>query len=234
MLNIKNLTVSYQKDRILNELNIDFYPGEIHGILGMNGAGKSTFFNSVCGLKNIDSGSCLYQNEWVNSDHIAFMQTHTYFYPYMKGIEYLDLIRTTNPDFDPFHWNQIFELPLNQLIENYSTGMKKKLVFMGVLAQDKPILILDEPFNGVDIESNEKIIQVLDFLRQKGCLILLSSHLIHSLTDCCDKISYLNQGKFSTTYLKEDFHDLQNLVKELVTQDIATVLEQAKHSQSNH
>jgi len=225
MLSIKNLTVSYQKDRILKTLNIEFQAGEIHGILGMNGAGKSTFFNSISGLKSIDAGECFYQNEWVNSDHIAFMQTHTYFYPYMKGIEYLQLIGQQNPSFDPYHWNQIFELPLNQLIENYSTGMKKKLVFMGVLAQDRPILILDEPFNGVDIESNEKIIQILEYLRKKGCLILLSSHIIHSLTDCCDKVSYLKNGTFARTYLKEDFNELQTLVKELVSQDVANVLD---------
>lgn len=225
MLNIKNLTVSYQKDRILNALNMEFQPGEIHGILGMNGAGKSTFFNSICGLKSIDSGECLYQNEWVNSDHIAFMQTHTNFYPYMKGIEYLQLIGKQNPSFDPHHWNKIFELPLNQLIENYSTGMKKKLVFIGILAQDRPILILDEPFNGVDIESNEKIIQILEYLRKKGRSILLSSHIIHSLTDCCDKVSYLKNGVFARTYFKEDFTELQVLVKELVSQDVADVLD---------
>lgn len=224
MLKIKNLTVSYQKDRILNTLNIDFSPGEIHGVLGMNGAGKSTFFNSICGLKSIDQGECLYQNEWVNSDHIAFMQTHTYFYPYMKGIEYLQLIGKQNTSFDPYHWNKIFELPLSQLIENYSTGMKKKLVFMGVLAQDRPILILDEPFNGVDIESNEKIIQILEHLRQKGHTIILSSHIIHALTDCCNKISYLKNGQFARTYFKQDFGELQVLIKELVSQDVADVL----------
>jgi ABC-2 type transport system ATP-binding protein len=229
MLKINNLSASYSKDKILDELNIEFFPGEIHGILGMNGAGKSTFFNSICGLKSIDSGECLYEGDWVNSDHIAFMQTHTYFYPYMQGIEYLNLIGSSNPNFDPHHWNKIFELPLNQLIENYSTGMKKKLVFMGVLAQDKPILILDEPFNGVDIESNEKIIQILEYLRDKGCTILLSSHIIHALTDCCNKVSYLKNGAFVRTYLREEFNDLQNLVKELVSQDVADVLSELEH-----
>lgn len=224
MLNIKNLTVSYQKDRILNQLNIKFLPGEIHGVLGMNGAGKSTFFNSICGLKSIDSGECLYNNKWITSNQIAFMQTHTYFYPYMKGIEYLNLVGKQNPDFDPFYWNKIFELPLNQLVENYSTGMKKKLVFIGVLVQNRPILILDEPFNGVDIESNEKIIQILEHLRKKGRIILLSSHIIHSLTDCCDKVSYLKHGRFARTYQKTEFNSLQMLVKELVSQDVANVL----------
>lgn len=224
MLTIKNLSVSYQKNSILNKLQIEFAPGEIHGILGMNGAGKTTFFNSVCGLKSIDEGECLFNGKWVNSDHIAYMQTHTQFYPYMLGIEYLNLIGKSNPNFDPFHWNKIFDLPLYQLIENYSTGMKKKLVFMGILALDRPVIILDEPFNGVDIESNEKINQILDYLRGKGKIILLSSHIIYSLTDSCDKVSYLKNGQIAHTYLKEDFTALQQLVKDLVNQDVAGVL----------
>lgn len=224
MLKINNLNISYQKHKVLKNLEITFQEGQIHGILGMNGAGKSTFFNSICGIKKIDSGTCLLHGEWVNSDQIAFMQTHTYFYPYMKGIEYLELIGKNNPNFDPYHWNKMFDLPLEDMIENYSTGMKKKLVFMGVLSQDRPIMILDEPFNGVDVESNEKIIQVLDFLRQQGKIILLSSHIIYSLTSCCDKVSYLKNGSFVQCYEKENFEALQVLVSELVSQDVADVL----------
>ena len=224
MFKINNLSVTYHKDVVLNELIMDFLPGEIHGILGMNGAGKTTLFNSICGIKSIDSGTCHYNEKWISSDDIAFMQTNTYFYPYMQGIEYLQLLGGSNPDFDPHRWNKIFELPLNQLIENYSTGMKKKLVFIGILAQDKPVIILDEPFNGVDIESNEKIIQILEYLRKKGCTILLSSHIIHTLTDCCDKVSYLKNGHFAKTYTKETFGDLKALIKELVSQDVADVI----------
>ena len=185
MLNINNLSVSYSKDKILDELNIEFPPGKIHGILGMNGAGKSTFFNSICGLKSIDSGECLYEGEWVNSDHIAYMQTHTYFYPYMQGIEYLNLIGGSNPNFDPHHWNKVFELPLNQLIENYSTGMKKKLVFMGVLAQDKPIFILDEPGTALDEENMEGFTRIIDMVKSQFKNVILISHL-DSLKDCVD------------------------------------------------
>ncbi|MDC0230819.1 ABC transporter ATP-binding protein [Aureispira] len=231
MLKIENLSVSYQKERILNDLKMEFLPGEIHGILGMNGAGKTTFFNSICGIKSINNGTCLYEGEWVNSDHIAFMQTQTYFYPYMQGIEYLELLSLTS-DFDPHHWNKLFELPLNKLVENYSTGMKKKLAFMGVLAQRKPIVILDEPFNGVDIESNEKIIQILNYLRKKGCMVLLSSHIIHTLTDCCDKVSYLKNGKFAQTYLKDDFRELKSLVKDLVSQDVDHVISEINSNEA--
>jgi ABC-2 type transport system ATP-binding protein len=224
MLSIQNLTVAYQQKVILKNLEITFEEGTIHGVLGMNGAGKSTFFNSVVGIKSIKEGACLYHGKWVTSDDIAFMQTSTYFYPYMQGGEYLALLANQNPAFDADHWNKIFQLPLDQLIENYSTGMKKKLAFMGVLAQDRPIMILDEPFNGVDIESNEKIRQILLHLRQAGKCIILSSHITPTLTDCCDQISYLKDGQFTRTYTKENYKDLQQLIKDLVTQDVQEVL----------
>lgn len=226
MLDIQQLQVSYGQQRILDQLNIQFEAGKIHGILGMNGAGKSTFFNSICGLKSIDSGSCLLDGEWINSAQIAFMQTHTRFYPFMKGIEYLDLIQAPNSNFDAAHWNKIFELPLQQLVEQYSTGMKKKLVFLGMIAQNRPVIILDEPFNGVDVESNEKMLQILTYLKEQGRIILMSSHIIHTLTACCDKVSYLKNGRFARTYTPNEFDDLQVLVQELVRQDVASVLEE--------
>lgn len=224
MLSINNLTVAYQQKKILQSLQINFEAGTIHGVLGMNGAGKSTFFNSIVGIKSIEEGECLYNGKWVTSDDIAFLQTSTYFYPYMQGGEYLALLSNQNPKFDAKHWNKIFQLPLEELIENYSTGMKKKLAFMGVLAQDRPIMILDEPFNGVDVESNEKIRQILLHLRQAGKCIILSSHIIYTLTDCCDKISYLKDGQFAHTYPKREFPALQQLVKDLVAQDVQEVL----------
>lgn len=223
MLSIQNLTVAYQQKVILNNLQITFEKGTIHGVLGMNGAGKSTFFNSIVGIKSIKEGACIYDGKWVTSDDIAFMQTSTYFYPYMQGGEYLVLLANQNPAFDMNHWNKIFQLPLDQLIENYSTGMKKKLAFMGILAQNRPIMILDEPFNGVDIESNEKIRQILLHLRQAGKCIILSSHIIHTLTDCCDGISYLKDGHFVHTYPQHEFEALQQLVKDLVAQDVQEI-----------
>jgi len=112
-----------------------------------------------------------------------------------------------------------------RFVENYSTGMKKKLAFIGVIAMDRPILILDEPFNGVDIESNEKILQLLIRLKSTNKIIIIASHIIESLTRICDKINLLENGVIKTTYEKNEFSILENELKDKIKLKIDEALD---------
>lgn len=227
MLELKNWTVAYKEKTVLHQINQSFQAGSIHGILGQNGAGKSTLFNSIYGMVK-GTGECLYQGKELTHDQIAYLPTHNAFYPFMKGREYLELIAHKSSTFEAEHWNQLFQLPLHQLISQYSTGMKKKLAFLGIIAQDRPILILDEPFNGVDIESNEKIIQVLEHWKAQGRTLLLSSHILSTLTQSCTHISHLHQGQLATTYTPEQYTELEQLVQAWAQKDVQAVLAQDK------
>ena len=224
MLKISNLSVSFGKHKVLDNLNLDCFKGELHGILGMNGAGKTTLFRTIYGFKKKDSGECIFENEAINNKKIGFLETENYFYSYMKGQEYLDLLSGVDNQFDIEKWNKIFDLPLDDLIDTYSTGMKKKLAFLGVMALDRPVLILDEPFNGVDVESNEKIFQILERVKEQGKVILLSSHILSSLTNICDKISFLKEGVIVKTYEREEFPILESGLREMVQQNINQAL----------
>ena len=224
MLKISNLSVSFGKHKVLDNLNLDCFKGELHGILGMNGAGKTTLFRTIYGFKKKDSGECIFENEAINNKKIGFLETENYFYSYMKGQEYLDLLSGVDNQFDIERWNKIFDLPLDDLIDTYSTGMKKKLAFLGVMALDRPVLILDEPFNGVDVESNEKIFQILERVKEQGKVILLSSHILSSLTNICDKISFLKEGVIVKTYEREEFPILESGLREMVQQNINQAL----------
>ncbi len=224
MLKINDLSVSFGDHRVLDHLNLECLKGELHGILGMNGAGKTTLFRTIYGFKKKDDGDCIFENSSVRSRTIGFLETENYFYSYMKGQEYLDLLSNAEVKFDIEKWNQIFNLPLNDLIDTYSTGMKKKLTFLGVMALDRPILILDEPFNGVDVESNEKIFQILQRLKTRGKVILLSSHILSSLTSICDKISFLKDGVIAKTYSRDEFPLLESELREMVQQNINQTL----------
>ncbi len=228
MLELIDWTVAYQKTTVLQQLNQRFQAGEVHGILGQNGAGKSTLFNSLYGMVPAAAGQSLYQGKELVHDQIAYLQTHTHFYPFMTGGEYLTLIAQNNPNFKATHWNQLFHLPLHQLISQYSTGMKKKLAFLGILAQNRPIIILDEPFNGVDIESNEKIIQVLEHWRKQGRTLLLSSHILSTLTQSCTRISHLQKGQLTQTYTPDQYPVLEALVQSWAQEEVQRVLEQDK------
>ena len=224
MLKINDLSVSFGDHKVLDYLNLNCLKGELHGILGMNGAGKTTLFRTIYGFKKKDDGDCIFENEAVSSRQIGFLETENYFYSYMKGQEYLDLLSGTENRFDIEKWNQIFGLPLDDLIDTYSTGMKKKLAFLGVMALNRPILIFDEPFNGVDVESNEKIFQILQRLKHSGKIMLVSSHILSSLTNVCDKISFLKEGAISKTYGREEFPTLEAELREMVEQNINQTL----------
>lgn len=208
MITIENLVVSYDKGHnIIDSLNLAISDNTINGIVGLNGAGKTTFLNSVYGLKSIDSGDIKFNERKINKKEVSFLETENYFYSNITGREYLSLFK--NPDYDSDKWNQLFLLPLDTIVDDYSTGMKKKLALMGILKQDKPIMILDEPFNGLDIETCRIIRQILLKLRDRDKTIIITSHIIETLTNLCDYIHYLEKGKIKYSKDKSDFKEFE-------------------------
>jgi len=204
MILIKDLNVSYGlKSKVLNSLSLSLPEGSIHGIVGLNGSGKTTLLNAIYGLKSIDSGEITCNGGRVSKRDVSYLTTESYLYSNITGREYLGLFN--NNVFDADRWNQLFSLPLNQVINSYSTGMRKKLAVLGVLKQDKPIMILDEPFNGLDIEACRVIRTLLLRLKEQGRLIVATSHIIETLTNLCDYIHYLNDGKIMLSKGKDEF-----------------------------
>jgi ABC-2 type transport system ATP-binding protein len=221
MLNIKQLSFSYADYPILDRLDLRVRTGSIHGILGVNGAGKTTLFKCLYGLLSPQSGVIEWQEEPLNYRHIAFLETGNYFYSYISGREYLQLCAAGHPSFSIEDWNRIFRLPLDQLVDTYSTGMKKQLAFLGILAQDRPLLILDEPFNGLDLESSEKLSIIIQELQKKGKTILIASHILETLTRNCDRISHLSEGEIRTTYEAAEFRAMTDQLRRQLRDDIA-------------
>lgn len=209
MLKIENLKVDYGNFNVLNKLNLQIPEKNIHGLVGLNGSGKTTLLNTIYGIKKPTEGSIRYMDEEIKREKIAFLETVNYFYPRITGLEYLKLFRTQNPDFKIDQWNELFELSLNKLIDDYSTGMKKKLALMGIICLNRDILILDEPFNGVDLETVQKIKTLLLKLKQEK-LILITSHILESLLSICDSISYLNKGNIQFTKDKDHYQNIEN------------------------
>ncbi|OIP00727.1 MAG: hypothetical protein AUJ97_07675 [Bacteroidetes bacterium CG2_30_32_10] len=226
MITIENLVVSYNKrQNVINSLNLKLSKKTIHGIVGLNGAGKSTLLNAIYGLKSIDSGVIKSENKKMSKKEIAYLVSENYFYSNITAREYLALFKNTNFDIDK--WNKLFLLPLDTIIDNYSTGMKKKLAFMVILKQDKPVMILDEPFNGLDIETCRIIHQVLLKLKEKNKIIIITSHIIETLTNLCDYIHYLECGKIKFTKEKVDFKEFEREIFELLekkNEDLIKVL----------
>jgi len=180
--------------------------------LGLNGAGKTTLLKVVSGAKKADAGTLSFQENTLQKEQVAFLETQIFFYPRITGREYLRMFQVGNPRFDIRAWNELFELPLDKLVDHYSTGMKKKLAFLGILALDRPLMLLDEPYNGIDLESTERIKWVLEALRKKGKTIVLTSHILESLTGICDSISLLKEGRMDFSLNRDEFGQLHGKV----------------------
>jgi len=216
MIKIENLTYSYSDHSVLDSVLIDFQTKQVHGIVGLNGAGKTTFFNVLSTCLKIQAGRIQFNGEPITHKDIAYLETVNFFYSRITGIEYLKIFKQTNKDFNLDALQKFFKLPLNDLIETYSTGMKKKLALLGVLKQDKPIFLLDEPFNGLDLETNKILELIISTLKDKGRTVFISSHIIDPLLSVCDQIHHLENGKFKRAYNRAEFHHIEeNLFNKL-------------------
>lgn len=208
---IQDLHFSYKnKAPILRGLQLTVGKGEKHGILGVNGAGKTTLFRTITGWLPAQ-GKVQWSGHAIRADEVAFLEAEPYFYPYMTGLEYLRFIRDDRAKID--RWNTLFNLPLDQYAEEYSTGMKKKLALIATLLPERPLMILDEPFNGVDFESNEKIMAILQRGIIKEGTLLISSHILETLTRVCDRISVLSEGQIIRTYISSEFAELETNIR---------------------
>lgn len=210
MIEATQLTVSYDDKPVLKQLNARFEEGHVHGIIGLNGAGKTTFFNTLATYIKPNSGSILRNTAPLSRTAIAFLETGNYFYPGLTGNDYLQIFDATNKAFRLEGIQQLLQLPLDSLIENYSTGMKKKLALLSILKQDKPIYLFDEPFNGLDMETNKVVELIIENLKTKGKTVFISSHILAPLLQTCDRIHLLADGAFKAVYEKADFGHIDN------------------------
>lgn len=213
MIKVENLSKNYGTKKVLRNVNLDFEKGQVYGIVGENGSGKTTLFRCIAGLEKYD-GKISSDLEKIKN-HLGLLLTAPYFFSKITGKEYIRLLcnarKKPTGDIDE---RNIFDLPLNQYASTYSTGMKKKLALTAILMQENKCFILDEPFNGVDIQSNIIITDIIHKLKDLGKTVLISSHIFSTLSETCDEIHLLKDGEFIKKVFKEDFSKLETEMKE--------------------
>ena len=216
MIVIDHLAKAYGPKQVLQDIHLTLSPGKVYGIVGENGAGKTTLFRCIAGLETAYTGQIRSDLQPLKN-HLGFLPTNPIFLPKITGKEYLTLLsiarKTPLPDFNV---QNIFDLPLDEFAENYSTGMKKKLALLGILLQQNTYFILDEPFNGIDIQSNMLVTAIIHQLKKLGKTILISSHIFSTLNDTCDEIHLLREGTFTRRVLPGDFAQLNEEMKQVM------------------
>lgn len=212
MITIQSLSKLYGKKKVLDNIHLHFEKGKVYGVVGENGAGKTTLFRCIAGLESYEGSiESVYQNL---KNHIGLLLTEPFFFPKITGKEYLKLLcHARGINQQSFEEKNIFNLPLNQYAATYSTGMKKKLALMAILLQKNDIFILDEPFNGVDIQSNMLITDIIQRLSDLGKTIILSSHIFSTLKESCNEIFMLKEGKLIHSVSSASFDMLEQEMK---------------------
>ncbi len=214
MIEIRNLSKAFGAKQVLKKINMQFEKGKVYGIAGENGAGKTTLFRCLAGLED-------YEGEIVSEpaplkNYLGLLLTEPFFFARITGREYIRfLCNARGLNINDADERNIFDLPLNQYASTYSTGMKKKLAITAILLQRNEFFILDEPFNGVDIQSNIIIEGIIHRLRELNKTIIISSHIFSTLSDTCDEIHLLKNGEITRNVKKEEFSALESDMKEM-------------------
>ncbi len=201
---VKNITKSFNKNTIINDVSLDFTDNNIYGLYGRNGTGKSVFLKLLCGFYYPDSGEVLidgvnYNNSSSFPEDLRALIEKPNFFPDLTGFENLKMLANIQNKISD---KEILEAldTVNLLSEkdkkyrDYSLGMKQKLGIAQVIMENPTIMILDEPFNGVEQETVEKLIKYFKSIKKKK-IIIVSSHIMEDLKSICDKIYFFDMGK---------------------------------------
>lgn len=194
MIEVKNLTKKYRDQVAVDNFSYTFEKGKVYGIMGENGAGKSSLFRCIAGIERCD-GSVLIDKKC----QLGYLSDTSFFYSFVTGYEYIEFClrakdKRCNRDMIE-KLNVKFSLPLNRYACKYSLGMKKRLMLMTLMLQDNDIVIMDEPFNGIDLVGTIVLRQWLKEMKSAGKCVILSSHIVSAISDICDEITYIHKGK---------------------------------------
>ena len=209
MLKINHLTKTYGEKKAVDDLNIHINPGEIYGFIGHNGAGKTTTLKSVVGILQFDQGEILIDGKSIQTEplackrEIAYIPDNPDLYDYMTGIKYLNFIA------DVFgvsaqdrqtrirKYADLFELTedLAQPIAAYSHGMKQKLAIIAAWLHQPKLIIMDEPFVGLDPKASHLLKEMMRDICDAGGAIFFSTHVLEVAEKLCDKVAIIKGGK---------------------------------------
>lgn len=223
MIKIVDLHKSYGSKSVLKGINAVFQSGKTYGIIGENGAGKTTLFRCIAGLERFDG--TITSDLQPLKNHLGLLFAEPYFFDKITGEEYIRLLRyARHKRIDNIADKNIFDLPLSQYVTTYSTGMKKKLALLAVLLQGNEFFVLDEPYNGIDINGSIALTEILLKLKELNKTVIISSHIFSTLSDTCDEILVLRDGIITETVQRADFQKLEEEIKGSRIKDLVNTL----------
>lgn len=209
MLKIDHLTKTYGEKRAVDDLSLHIRPGEIYGFIGHNGAGKTTTIKAVCGILQYDSGEIyldgvsLKENPLLCKSKLAYIPDNPDLYDFMTGIQFLNFVAdifgvTSKARKERIRkYSDAFELTadLGQPVASYSHGMKQKLALISALIHNPKLIIMDEPFVGLDPKASYLLKEMMREICAGGGAIFFSTHVLEVAEKLCDKVAIIQRGR---------------------------------------
>lgn len=209
MLKIQHLTKVYGTKKAVDDLSLHIQSGEIYGFIGHNGAGKTTTLKSVVGILQFDSGEIYINGKSIKEDplgcksDIAYIPDNPDLYDYMSGIKYLNFVAdifgiNEKERNERIHkYSDMFEITsdLAQPISAYSHGMKQKLAIISAWIHSPKLIIMDEPFVGLDPKASHLLKKMMREVCDNGGAIFFSTHVLEVAEKLCDKVAIIKGGK---------------------------------------
>lgn len=203
MIEAKNITKSYEDIKALENVSASISDGQVFGLIGTNGAGKSTFLRILCGILRPDQGEILIEGENVYENtnikrNLFYISDEQYFLPNARPVDICDFYMDYYPDFDKARFLEMinkFDLSEKRKINTYSKGMKKQLsVILGICANTK-YLLCDETFDGLDPVMRQAVKSLFAAeIQDRGLTPIIASHNLRELEDICDHVGLLHKG----------------------------------------
>lgn len=209
-LEIKNLNKSYGKKEVLKDINFTFEEGKIYGLLGRNGAGKTTFFNALNEDIKIDSGEFYLEDKKLETTDIGYVVSTPQVPEFLTGKEFLQFYLDINKDKieDVKDIDYYFDLvkldkeDQNLLLKDYSHGMKNKIQMLINIISNSKVILLDEPLTSLDIVVQEEMKKLFKSYK-KNHIIIFSTHILELAVDLCDEIVILNNKQIELIEKKD-------------------------------
>ena len=209
MLRIKNLTKTFGSKKAVDNLSLHIERGQIYGFIGHNGAGKTTTLKSIAGIMEFDQGDIYIDGKSIKEDPLACKAIMAYIpdnpdlYEYLTGIKYLNFISDVygisqeDRKMKIKKYGDMFELSdsLKEPISAYSHGMKQKLAIISALIHDPKLIIMDEPFVGLDPKASHLLKGLMKEICDQGGAIFFSTHVLEVAEKLCNKIAIIKAGK---------------------------------------
>ena len=227
MIEIKNVTKTYGEKCALDDISFNVEDGEIFAFIGHNGAGKTTLIKSIVGIHEFDKGDIIINNKSIKEDPIsckkdlAFVPDNPELYENMKAIDFINFIcdmyevSQETREKNIRKYAKLFEIEdnLNDPIISFSHGMKQKIALISALAHEPKILIMDEPFVGLDPKAVFDVKKVMNEMTKEGKSIFFSTHILDVAEKLCSKVAIIKNGKLIKTGNMKDIKGDKSLEK---------------------